>query len=497
MKVLLVNAVAQSYKEYYAGDAYTTFPAGILSIAAVLEKNGHEVKVLDGCIDSREPKDYATFNPDIVGFSVITGPNLDGSITQAKELKEVMPEVKVIWGNVHPSVLPEQTLAESYIDYLTIGAGEYTLLELIQYLENGNPKLEEIKGLAFKRNGKVIINETRPFIKNLEELPNPAWHLVDVMKYSVIGLNTSRGCPNRCSFCYNKSYNKGYTGFISAEKIISQIEYMKIQYGAKYIRFQEDNFTFNRKRLREFCRLLIDKKLKITWSCDSRVDLKEEDVALMAKSGCIAIGLGLETGSQRMLDFIKKDVTVDQMERTFWYFVKNKIRTSVYIIYGYPTETAEDLRMTHEMLERLDNPYYMYNRYFPVPGSVLFDYCVTNGLITPPEKLDEWSGFIVRHSHEGNLSNIPQEVIDETAEKWRSTYSMQRVRFTMKHDPSYFWTILTNPLKFFRELRDLIKYQSHANKFHKIALKKYPNLPSSSTSGSAPIAPRAEQVHSK
>jgi|GEM_PF-901821 len=491
MRVLLVNAVAREYKQFYAGDAYTTFPAGILSMAAVLEEYGHEVKVLDGCIDNREPKDFVPFKPDIVGFSVITGPNLVGSIAQTKELKEVMPGVKVIWGNVHPSVLPEQTLAEPYIDYLSIGAGEYTLLELIQHLESGRPKLEEIRGLAYKRDGKIFINEPRPFIRNLEELPDPAWHLVDAKKYSVIGLNTSRGCPHRCGFCYNKSYNKGYTGFISAEKIISQIEHMQKHYGTKYIRFQEDNFTFNRKRLREFCRLLIDKKLKITWSCDSRADLNEDDVALMAKSGCISVGLGLETGSQRMLDFIQKDVTVEQMERTFWSFVKHKIRTSVYIMYGFPTETTEDLRMTHEMLERLDNPYYMYNRFVPFPGSDLFDYCVNNKLVVPPSKLNEWPAFILRYSHENNLSNIPQEVMDKTADKWRNTYSIQRFKFTLRHDPTYFRTVFTNPAKFFRELRDLIKYQSHVKKFHQRAMEAVPDLKrgSKSVSGGPGVSP--------
>ena len=495
MRVLLVNAVARIYREFYAGDAYTTFPAGILSIAAVLEQHGHEVKILDGCIDSREPKDFTDFKPDIVGFSVITGPNLDGSIAQTKELKEVLPDAKVIWGNVHPSVLPEQTLVEPYIDYLAIGAGEYTLLELIQHLESGSPKTEEIKGLAYKKDGQIFINEPRPFIDNLEGLPDPAWHLVDINKYSVIGLNTSRGCPRRCGFCYNKSYNRGYAGYVPADKIISQIEYFQKNYGTKYFRFQEDNFTFNLKRLREFCNILIERKMKLTWSCDSRADLKEEDVALMAKSGCISVGLGLETGSPRMLDFIKKDVSVAQMEKTFWAFVKNKIRTSVYIIYGFPSETAEDLRLTHKMLERLDNPYYMYNRYFPFPGSALFDYCAANGLIDPPTKLEEWAGFITWHSHEGNVSNVPQEIIDETEHRWRTSYAFQRVRFTMKHDPSYFWTIITNPIKFFRELRELIKYSTHTRKIHKIALKMYPESPTK-PKDATPIATEREKVHS-
>ena len=319
-------------------------------------------------------------------------------------------------------------------------------------------KFEEIKGLAYKKDGKIIINEPRPFIKNLDELPNPAWHLVDVKKYSNITLNTGRGCAFRCTFCYNTAFHKGYRSASSAERIISQIEHLQKHYGVKHVRFFEDNFTSNRKRLREFCNLLMGKKLKVKWECDSRADLDEEEIALMAKSGCFSVGLGIETGSQRMLDFLRKGTTVGEMEKTSWLFVKHKITPTVYIMYGLPTETTEDFRMTHELLKRLDNPPYMYNRYVPCPGTTLFDYCVANGLIIPPEKLGDWVKFTVLYFNEVNLSSVPQEMIDEAIAKFRRTYALQRFGFTVRHDPSYFWIILRNPLEFFRALRSLMKY---------------------------------------
>ncbi len=469
MRVLLVASVTPTYKKYNATS--NNLPNGILFIAAVLEKHGHKVEVYEGFIDSRQPKDFVSFKPDIIGFSVLAGPNLEGSIAQSKEFKEIMPEVKVVWGNVYPSLLPEQTLAEPYIDYVVIGAGEYTLLELVQCLENGRPKLEEIKGLAYKKDGKIFINEPRPLIENMDELPDPAWHLVDVKKYREIDLNTSRGCVYHCTYCYNRAFNRGYTGYLSAERIVSQIEHMQKQYGAKHIRFNDDNFAFNRKRLREFCKLLIRRKLKITWGCDSRADLGKDDITLMAKSGCVVVHLGLETGSQRMLDFIQKGITVEEMEKTFWPLVKHKIRTTVYIMYGFPTETIEDFRMTHELLERLDNPYYLYNRFVPYPRTVLFDYCVANGLITPPRKLDDWPEFLMLYSQKVNLSEVPQEMIDEAITNFRNTYAIQRFRFTVRHNPSYFWIILSNPLKFFREIKDLIKNHLTINK-----LKKYGHI---------------------
>ena len=123
MRVLLVSAATSTYKEYYA-KSYSLLPNGILYIAAMLEKQGHKVEVYDCLVDDRVPKDFLSFNPDIVGFSVLLGPNLEGSIAQSKEFKEIMPKAKIVWGSVHPSVLPEQTVVESYVDYVVIGAGE-------------------------------------------------------------------------------------------------------------------------------------------------------------------------------------------------------------------------------------------------------------------------------------------------------------------------------------------------------------------------------------
>ena len=335
-------------------------------------------QAFDEFIDGRRPEDFVSFNPGLIGFSVIGGSYMEGSMDQSRRFKELLPAAKIVWGNVSPSALPEQTLAESFVDFVVMGAGEYTMLDLAAHLETGAPSLPEIEGFGYKLDGQPVVNGRRPFIKNLDALPDPAWHLVDMKKYTELGLTTSRGCAFQCAYCYHSSLSKGYASELSAERVVAQIKIVQEKYGAKYVRFNEDNFTFNRKRLREFCKLVIDRKIKISWSCDSRADLSDTDVALMAKAGCVAVGLGLEHGSQRMLDFIQKDITVPEMERAFWSLVKHKIRTSVYIMYGFPTETAEDFTATQDMLGRLDNPHYMYNRFIPFPGSVLFGLLVSN-----------------------------------------------------------------------------------------------------------------------
>ena len=451
----MVNPPGFAFKPRFK--TYATFPYGLLYMAAVLEEHGHEVRVYDNVIDFSEPKDFIPFKPDIIGFSVVTGPNIDAAIAQSEKFKEIIPGVKTVWGGSHSSILPQQTLAEPYIDYVVIGAGEYTLLELIEHLEKGaNPG--DIKGLGYKENGCIIINESRPFIEDLDELPDPAWHLVDASKYWGITLNTSRGCPFSCTFCYNTAFHRKYRGDLSAERIVAQIRHLRKRYGIKFIRFFEDHFTYNRTRLRQFCQLLIDQKLKIEWDCDCRADLDEEEIALMARSGCVSVALGVESGSPRMLKFLKKGTTVAEMEKAFWLFVKNKIIPRVNIMVGLPTETSEDFRLSQELLERLGNPPNLYNRYVPYPGTTLFDYCIANGLITSPQKLADWGNFTEVSATSVNLSHVPQEMIDQAMADFRKTYAVRRVRFMMRHNPAYFWKAIREPIVFLRELKSLIKY---------------------------------------
>ncbi|MEN8614762.1 radical SAM protein [Dehalogenimonas sp. THU2] len=467
MRVLLAAATTPAFKRAFANSS--NLPNALLFIGAMLEKHGHEVQVYDGFMDNRTPAELAGFKPDVIGFSVIVGPNMEAAINYSRQFKSLLPSVKIVWGNVCPSVLTEQTLAEDYVDFAVIGAGEHTMVELCDHLEKGSLGiLEDIKGLAFKdARGQVVINEHRPFVRDMDELPDPAWHLVDAAKYRELDLNTSRGCAYHCAFCYNDSFNKGSLGYLSAERLIAQIQHLQKTYGAKHIRFNDDNFTFNRKRLRDFCRLLREHRIKLTWSCDCRADLSAEDAAMMAKAGCVSVTLGFETGSQRMLEFIQKGIAVDQMVETFWLLIKNKIRASLYIMHGFPTETAEDFKATHELLARLDNPYYLYNRFRPLPGTKLFDYCIEHGMINPPKTLAEWPDYMMQYSNRINLSDVPDSMISEAMAHYLNTYALNRFRFTLKHDPGYFKIVLTNPRKFFREVLSLVKNQIYVVKSKK------------------------------
>ncbi|MBA7641229.1 Anaerobic magnesium-protoporphyrin IX monomethyl ester cyclase [subsurface metagenome] len=454
MRVLLVNPGTECNPRF---KTYAVFPNGLLFLAAVLEKHGHQVQIYDNVLDSRKPEDFIAYKPDIVGYSVLTGTDITQAIAQTKEFKKVIPGVKTVWGNVHPSVLPEQTIREPYIDYVIVGAGEYALLKLVDHLEKGANGLKNIEGLVYKENGQIYRNEATSFAKDLDELPNPAWHLIDVKKYWAASLNTSRGCPFRCTFCYNSVFNKGYRGDFSAERIVSQVKYLQRQYGVKFIRFFEDNFTFNRKRLQQFCRLIIAEKINFKWDCEARADLSEEDIALMARAGCTSIGLGVETGSQKILNFLKKGVDLNQMEKSFWLIVKHKIAPRLYIMEGLPTETVEDFNLTHQLLKKLDHPPYLYMRFVPYAGTPLFDYCVSKELIDPPQRLEEWADFAFMSATRANLSQVPDEIVNNAFAEYIRTYVWRRLRFTLRHNPSYFWMLLRNPVEFYQAVKGLVK----------------------------------------
>jgi len=457
MKVLLVIP----FRSFDPSLILPKFPDEVLSAAAVLEKFGHEVQICDSNFDRRQPKDFISFKPDIIGFSVATGPQITHAIVQSKEFKKIMPGVKVVWGGIHPSLLPEQTIIEHYIDYVVIGAGEYTLLELVQCLEDRNIGLGEIEGLVYKENGRIFKNKPRSFIESLDELPDPAWHLIDIKKYQGhVVLNASRGCVYSCTFCANTALHKGNTADLSPERIISQIEHLQKRYGVGYIKSFGENFTFDRQKLREFCYLYARKRLKVKWNCEVNSEIDEEDVALMARSGCVSAELHVETGSQRMLDFLQKNITIEEIEKTFWLLVKHKISPTIYLLYGLPTETIEDFKMTHDLLERMDNPPYLYMKFVPLPETPLFDYCLEKGLIKLPEKLGgDWANLVEMSIKKSNFSNVPQEMIDEAVYNYGSNYAAQRLRFTMKHRPSYFWKIIRDPIGFIRALGNLIKYK--------------------------------------
>ena len=277
---------------------------------------------------------------------------------------------KIIVGGPHTSVALE-TIPE-FVDYIVQGEGERAILEIID--------------------GKVnerVVRKKR--IKDLDSLPFQPWDIFNKLPYdyscpwmdieSTFTMNTSRGCPFNCSFCSVGSiWGNQYTYF-SAERIISEIDYLIKNFAGKGIYFREDNFTLNLKRTEEFCEKIIKKNFNIHWACETRVDnLYEELVRLMSAVGCRAVYLGVESCSQRVLDILNKGITVEQIVNTIHWCKKYNIRTYCSLIVGVPGETYEDYLITKKLMDRLKPYSYSFNIFVGIPKSPLYKYVLENNL---------------------------------------------------------------------------------------------------------------------
>jgi GT2 family glycosyltransferase/pyruvate-formate lyase-activating enzyme len=277
---------------------------------------------------------------------------------------------KILVGGPHTSVA--LNTIPDLVDFVVQGEGERAILDIVEE----------------KVNSRVV---SYPRIKPLDDLPMPAWDYFIHLPYDwgldwfkekpVFTMNTSRGCPFHCTFCSVGSiWGRNYT-FFSAERIISEIEFLAEHYGAKGIYFREDNFTCNRERLNRFCRLMTERRIGIPWACETRADaLDRETVAFMHQAGARAFYIGVESGSQRMLDYFKKGITLEQIRNAFTYCREFGIQTGASILIGAPTETEEDLKRTFALIEEIQPTVMWPNVFVGIPDSGLYQYAILNKL---------------------------------------------------------------------------------------------------------------------
>lgn len=319
--------------------------------------------------------------PDIVGLSVLTF-NLLDCLAAADAVKRVSPATKICFGGFHVTLYPEETLALPNVDYIVVGEGEVTFAELVRRHTSGRPgdaELREIEGLGFvAESGERVINPRRAEVHRLDDLPLPAHDLIDLSKYTfalaeesmVAAIQTSRGCPGRCTFCDMRLTRHRYR---SAENVLREVRLLA-EMGAKEFFAVDDTFTVNRNRVLSLCRLLIESGLRIRYKISARIDrIDEEMLEQLAKSGCYRIHYGVETGSQRMLDYLEKGITVDQVVRVFEMTRKAGIEVFAYMMLGIPTETAADMDQTFALVKRIKPDHVNYSICTPFPRTRLYE----------------------------------------------------------------------------------------------------------------------------
>lgn len=390
-------------------------PAGLLMIAAPLLEAGFEVKIIDqrfGADWENKLVGELEKEPLLVGMTVMTGKQILEALEISKIVKE-KSEAKVVWGGVHPSLLPEQTLNNQQIDFAVLGEGEKTILELALKLELNENDFENIKGLGFKKGGRIHCSWRDDFV-DLDKMPILPYHLVEIEKYiskkskttgkpaREIVLFTSRGCPHRCGFCYNLKFNRRKWRAMNAERVIKEIKFLIDHYQIDGFNIQDDEFFVDAGRVAQICELVKENNLKIEFHSAARVnqtaDLMDMDLLKKLKNcGFGSIVFGVETGSQRILELVNKDIAYEQVIKTINKLGEANIGSKYCFMAGFPTETIKDFYQTIDLIYKMKEldpevriP--VLRAFTPYPGIPLWDLCVREGF-EPPKTLEGWAEY--------------------------------------------------------------------------------------------------------
>lgn len=381
------------------------YPFWLAYATGVLEKEGFEPRLVDGPAQ-RLSKDNVIdiakdFKPDLVVVDTST-PSIYSDVKIAESIKNDLKETFVILVGTHPSALPDQTLflSES-IDAVARGEYDYTIKDLAKALDSDR-NLRSVSGMSFKNGSDIIHNENRPLIEDLDELPFVSSiykKYLDIKNYffaasfyPFVMMITGRGCPHRCSFCaYPQVFHSRKYRSRSPENVASEFEYViKELPDVKEIGIEDDTFTVDKERVKDFALLLIKKRIKIPWYANARADLDFETMRLMKQAGCRLLTVGYESGSQKILDNIHKGIKIEDMTR----FNEDAKRAGLLIhgcfMIGNPGETIETIEETMRFAMSLNCDTAQFFPLMLYPGTEAYDWARENGYI----KSEDFSGWL-------------------------------------------------------------------------------------------------------
>jgi len=447
MKVLLIvppNSQAERYGKF--SDIGTLYPPlGLAYVAAVAEKEA-EVKVIDSEAMNYTFKDVEAiarkFAPDVVGMQVYCT-TLNRCYKIAEIIKNINKNIKIVLGGAQATLEPKETISNKNIDFCVYGEGEITFSNLLKALKNKQP-LKNINGIVWKNKGKVIINKPQELIKDLDSLPLPARHLFPMEKYHssanlrgkrTLNIMTSRGCPYMCSYCAGSLIFGKTHRYHGTDRVIKELKEIKEKYGSDDIQFFDETFTANRKRVIELCNKMIKNKLNLEWSCFTRVNLVDRELlAIMKKAGAYQIFYGLESGVQRLLNLIRKGITLEQSRKAMKITHETGIETWVSFMLGLPSETKEESEQTIKFAIEVDPTFVQFPIATPFPGTELYNQCKKYGKILT-ENLDDYTAWdkVVFVSNGRNVRDI-KETVKKAYKKFylRPLYIFKRTKSVLK-----------------------------------------------------------------
>lgn len=394
-------------------------PLGLAYIATVLRQKKHKVQIVDFSLGGIRKtrggyfwygkkfyeikEEIKNYNPDLIGLGCFFSIRFPYVLKLAKVCKSVFPKTPVVIGGIHATVNPRLVLKNKEIDYVVLGEGEETIIHLVNALI-GKIRIETIDGLAFRRGSEIYVNPKTKFIKNLDKLPLPARDLLDMEAYisdRTIRWNlnkkrhasifTSRGCPNRCTFCSMYHINGRFFRSRDPVKVVDEIEMLVKDYGIEEVSFEDDNLTLDKERIIKICKEIIGRKLKIHWNTPNGISAKTLDrrvLLWMKKAGCVSINIAVESGDLYILNqVIRKGVSLKKIEEVFKLADELGLIINAYFVLGMPEETRQSLKRTIKFACRL--PIYELGISYATPfkGTELYDICIKNKYV--PENIEE------------------------------------------------------------------------------------------------------------
>jgi anaerobic magnesium-protoporphyrin IX monomethyl ester cyclase len=382
-------------------------PLGLLSIAAYLGKEGHEVSIVD-CLGphavsgTQANVDHILgYDPEIVGFSVTTSSFLDG-YDLAAGIKAVRPHVQTIFGGVHVSALGAVLLERfEHIDFLAMGEGEVTMGQLA----SGRP-MGDIEGLVWKNGSRLVTNPQQNRILDLDDLPFPAYeklagfpkeYRLPLFSYTMTPgatMVTSRGCPFQCSYCDRSVFKRGYR-YNSAEYVYEHMKYLRSRFGVRHLNIYDDLFTLNRKRIIRLCDLLAEKPLGMQFNCAVRIGNLDDDLLkMLRRAGCLMVSLGIESGDPDLLQVHKPGVYLEEVQDTVKRIKASGLRVKGLFMMGLPGETLESIQKTSDFAMSLELDDMNMSKFTPFHGAPVWDSILGEGIFEEDWRLMNCLNFV-------------------------------------------------------------------------------------------------------
>jgi len=411
MKIFLTRAVKSHFEMLLCQ------PLGIMYLASVLQEQGHDVRIFDFKLGSREfdkfREAFINERPDVVGISAMTY-EAENLHEISRTIKSIYPKTLVVTGGAHTSSFAEKVLEDKNVDFVITGEGEHRFVSLLDTLSRGG-ELNSLDGAGYREKGETVVHPGSKYISDLDTLPFPAWDLIDVEAYwskprsgiiykykEYMALFTSRSCPYKCIYC-NNIFGKQYR-MRSAKNVLNEMESLQKQFGVREFLILDDNFNLSLKRTKEFCKGVLSRELKAALSFPNglRGDLLDEEaIDLLKQAGMFRVQYSVETSSPRMQKYIQKNINIKKIDHVFRVTSRAGIMTHGVFMLGFPTETKEEMLQTIRWAIRSPAHTAVFNRVIPFGNTRLAEIAKEQN----PDLAFDFTHFQF-YTHQVNISDL-------------------------------------------------------------------------------------------